>query len=161
MIDASISTIFVILLLCYHPSRAVSHGKLRFAAMSDKLLLDSKIRSRLRESETALLVGDYKIAENISLEVINEIQGPPLESCEGMEIIAERAAVVFIQSVFETSKFSASRPLLCSLFSSLDNAPPNVILLWVSLALETEERRHADSLVLALLKSKAARRSGA
>lgn len=107
----------------------------------------------VEESEKSLVLGHYATSESISHDL--------LHTKELMDdALRERAAIVFVQSVFETLHFSKARGVLCSSFSSLEKVPANVILLWISLALETDDRRQADSLIVALLKSKGSRHSG-
>lgn len=120
--------------------------------------VDSQLRSHVEESERALVLGHYETAELLSNNVLTELQ--QTVGSEDASSLKERAAIVFVQSVFETSTFSKARTLLCSSFESLDKVPANAILLWISLALETDERRQADSLILVLLRSKASRQSG-
>lgn len=117
-------------------------------------LESSPAESRLvEEAEKSLVLGHYETSESISYNILKN-QDVTDES------LKERAAIVFVQSVFETLQFSKARGVLCSAFSSLEKVPANVILLWISLALETEDRRQADSLILGLLKSKGPRQSG-
>jgi hypothetical protein len=120
--------------------------------------IDSQLRLLVEEAEKALILGQYAKSESISNNVLTML----LESIasEDAKSLKERAAIVFVQSVFETSNFTTARSRLSTWFTSLELVPANAILLWISLALETEERRHADALVLVLLKSKASRRSG-
>ena len=120
--------------------------------------IDSQLRLLVEEAEKALILGQYAKSESISNNVLTIL----LESIasEDAKSLKERAAIVFVQSAFETSNFSTARSRLSTWFASLELVPANAILLWISLALETEERRHADGLVLVLLKSKASRRSG-
>ena len=122
--------------------------------------LDSNLLGIVKDSENALVLHDYIRSESLSEQALRGLgRVTELDSKEASEV-AERASIVFIQSVYETSKFSAARPLLCSAFGSLELVPANSLLLWISLALETSERRNADALVLSLLKQKASRKSG-
>lgn len=124
--------------------------------------ISSQLSGLVEESERCLILGKYAESESISSNILSSLRKLEVsdETLEIRDELMERAAVVFLQSCYETSNFSSARSRLCSLFVSLDLAPPNAVLLWISLALETEERRHADSLVLLLLKSKASRQSG-
>jgi hypothetical protein len=120
--------------------------------------IDSQLRLLVEEAEKALILGQYAKSESISNNVLTMLlESIPSEDAKSLK---ERAAIVFVQSVFETSNFTTARSRLSTWFTSLELVPANAILLWISLALETEERRHADALVLVLLKSKASRRSG-
>lgn len=122
--------------------------------------LDSNLLGIVKDSENALVLHEYSRSESLSEQALRGlVRVTELDSKETSEI-AERASIVFIQSVYESSKFSAARPLLCSAFGSLELVPANPLLLWISLALETSERRNADALVLSLLKQKASRKSG-
>lgn len=114
-----------------------------------------ELKNLVEESEKALVLGHYDESKTISNKVLCELQQAPEESS-----LKERAAIVFVQSVFETLNFAKAKSVLCSSFASLDQVPANAILLWISLALETEDRRQADSLILTLLKSKGSRKSG-
>ena len=107
----------------------------------------------VEESEKSLVLGHYETSESISHDILHTKELVD-------DSLRERAAIVFVQSVFETLHFSKARGVLCSSFSSLEKVPANVILLWISLALETDDRRQADSLIVALLKSKGSRQSG-
>ncbi len=124
--------------------------------------VSSQLSSLVEESEKSLVLGKYAESESISSNILSSLREVEVskETSQVKDELIERAAIVFLQSCFETSNFTSVRSRLCSLFGSLDLAPPNVVLLWISLALETDERRHADSLVLLLLKSKASRQSG-
>lgn len=124
--------------------------------------ISSQLSSLVEESEKSLVLGKYAESESISSNILSSLREVEVskETSQVKDELIERAAIVFLQSCFETSNFTSARSRLCSLFGSLDLAPPNAVLLWISLALETDERRHADSLVLLLLKSKASRQSG-
>ena len=114
---------------------------------------DSKLHALLEEAEAHLVKHRYLAAEAASHRALQAACSLP-EPSERLRL-GDRAAVVLVQAQFETSRFCSARRCLCDAFGSLEDAPPTAVLLWLSLALDTEERQHAHTLILRLLQTKA------
>ena len=113
---------------------------------------DSRLNTLLQDAESFLVQGDYFKAEKLSRKALAsaiELQDP-IEKFH----FGDEAAVIFLQAAFETKRFSSSaKSCLVTAFGSMQDAPPTTLLVWLSLALETDEACQAHSLILNLLQS--------
>lgn len=112
---------------------------------------DSKLHAVLEDAEKLLLQGDYFSAEKYSRKALSSAARltDPIEKSS----FGDRAASVLLQALFETNRFSNARPSLITAFGSMEKIPPTTLLLWLSLALDTDEKSNAQSLMLSLLQA--------
>ncbi|KAL4425299.1 hypothetical protein ABPG75_009315 [Micractinium tetrahymenae] len=97
-------------------------------------------------AEAQLLLADFVQAEGLARQALQRA------SYLGDDRLKDRAACVAIQALAETQRFAAaSRLLKDSCGPRLEDAPPYALLLWLALALDTDARREAQRLLLALL----------
>eukprot|EP00887_Chlorella_sp_A99_P003543 scaffold7.g3543.t1 len=95
-------------------------------------------------AEEALLLCDFFGAERLARRCLDDDDDPQAR---------ERAAIVLLQALSECQRFDGARGFLAAAFGSLERSPPNVLLLWLALALDTEQRGEAQALVLRLMES--------
>ncbi|KAL4546290.1 hypothetical protein Ndes2526B_g05375 [Nannochloris sp. 'desiccata'] len=112
---------------------------------------DSKLNAVLEDAEKLLLQGDFFGAEKCSRTALSI--AARLTDADEKHLFGDRAAAVLLQALFETNRFSNARPSLVTAFGSIEKAPPNSVLVWLSLALDTDEKCNAQSLMLNLLQA--------
>jgi hypothetical protein len=112
---------------------------------------DSKLNAELEDAEKLLLQGDYFSAEKCSRKALSS--AARLTDPDEKNSFGDRAAAVLLQALFETNRFSNARPSLTSAFGSMETTPANSVLVWLSLALDTDEKCTAQSLMLTLLQA--------
>ncbi|EFN57160.1 expressed protein [Chlorella variabilis] len=100
----------------------------------------------VHQAERALLLSDFCEAERHARQACQLAAG----QADAREL-QDRACVVALQTLFETQRFGLAHRLLRGLFGSAASAPPNTLLLWLALALDTDSRREAERLILELL----------
>jgi hypothetical protein len=110
------------------------------------------------DAERHLVLSHYLKAEQDAAQALS--LATAAREAPGAGAVADRAAVVLLQALFETRRFPQARAALCAAFGSLDAAPANPLLLWLSLALDTAARGEAQILVLQLLEAKAPAAAG-
>ncbi|PRW34005.1 hypothetical protein C2E21_7257 [Chlorella sorokiniana] len=67
--------------------------------------------------------------------------------------VKERALVAALQALFEQGRASAARRLLSDCYPCLEDVPPNALLLWLALAVDSEHAEEAKQAMRALLSS--------
>mmetsp|Transcript_3351 Transcript_3351/g.6734 ORF Transcript_3351/g.6734 Transcript_3351/m.6734 type:complete len:106 (+) Transcript_3351:3347-3664(+) len=78
--------------------------------------LSSQLSGLVEESERCLILGKYAESESISSNILSSLRKLEVseETLEIRDELVERAAVVFLQSCYETSNFASARSRLCS-----------------------------------------------
>lgn len=134
------------------PTHSLGDPKRREEPVSKKRMrVDSKLIAVLEDAEKLLVQGDFFSAEKCSRRALSS--AARLADADEKHLFADRAAAVLLQALFETNRFSNARPSLVTAFGSIEKAPPNSVLVWLSLALDTDEKCNAQSLMLNLLQA--------
>jgi len=110
------------------------------------------LHALLEEAERHLVNNKYSAAESKALQALQSVSS--LSSGSEKLRLGDRAAVVLVQALHETNRFATASPCLCDTFGSLEDSPPNALLLWLSLSLDTTETCQSQPLILHLLQTK-------
>jgi hypothetical protein len=121
---------------------------------------DARAYNLVQDAERLLVRQKYEAAEVQARDALDRITHH-LPDAEVRRALADRAAVVLLQALYETDRFSSARPCLVKTFGGLENSPPLALLLWLSLGLDTAERDQVHHVTLSLLRDPSIpRRSG-
>lgn len=104
------------------------------------------VDSIIHDAERLLENAEYLRAERQALKALTK-------ATKSDAALADRATTVLLQALYETNRFSSAKPILISTFGSMTDTPPMSLLLWLSLALDTDEKCQAQNLMLHLLQS--------
>ncbi|KAK2076268.1 hypothetical protein QBZ16_001200 [Prototheca wickerhamii] len=104
----------------------------------------------VKQAELSLVLNKFKEAEHLSKDVLRKTIYDP-----GHTKLEDRAAVVLIQSLYETRRFASVKGELSGFFGRLSAVPVNALLLFISLALDfSDARAEAQALTLELLQAR-------
>ena len=94
---------------------------------------DARAYNLVQDAERLLVRQKYEAAEVQARDALDRITHH-LPDAEVRRALADRAAVVLLQALYETDRFSSARPCLVKTFGGLENSPPLALLLWLGWA---------------------------
>ena len=87
-----------------------------------------------------------------SIATGTKVLGGPPASRNHSSAAGPRPPTDLIQLPSRLRRFDSARGFLCAAFGSLEGSPPNSLLLWISLALDTHLLGEAQAMILRLLQ---------